>query len=408
MPRNPRGSPSSHFDGDPDDADETARGGRAERPRARRSSEDHSSKTPGGPGFFERVVFGRIGSAQLAMFCRQSATYLKSGVDLVKALDSLRKQFAGTAFAGVIDRMSASIRGGDSLTEAMAREPQAFDTFFLSMMRVAEARGGEPETLRRLAQHYESKQQLIRQARSALIYPVSVITIALGVMWLLTAFVLPKLLALVEDTLRGKGELPAPTRLLIALTNFVQKFGWWAGPIALVLVVFGLIQFHKTPAGKAVLDRLLLRIPVLGKLLRQIDTARFAGTMAPLLDAGVAFDDSLKLTSEVLRMQPIRAAVAGARDVVKQGGELSAALDDSRQFFPDVIATIQTGEETGRLPESLEKLAENYEEQVEYAVQNLGSLIKPLLMLIIGGFVFFIAIAFFMAYASMISGLAAP
>lgn len=405
MPRNPRGSPSSHFDGDPDD---TARGGQAGRSGARRSGSARSSDPPRGPGFFERVVFGRIGTAQLAAFCRQSATYLKSGVDLVKALESLRKQFSGTAMAGVIDRMSASIRGGDSLTEAMAREPRAFDTFFLSMMRVAEARGGEPETLLRLARHYESKQRLIRQARSALIYPVSVITIALGVMWLLTAFVLPKLLAIVEDMLRGKGELPGPTRALIALTNFVQRFGWWAGPIAVIAVVFGLIQFHKTPAGKVILDRTMLRIPVLGKLLRQIDTARFASTMAPLLDAGVGFEDSLKLTSEVLRLQPTRAAVIAARDAVARGGELSATLDDSGQFFPDVIATIQTGEETGRLPESLEKLAENYEEQVEYSVQNLGSLIKPLLMIIIGGFVFFIAVAFVMAYVYALTIAGAP
>jgi type II secretory pathway component PulF len=360
----------------------------------------------GGPGFFERVIFGSIGAGHLAVFCRQAAAYLDAGVDLVRALTSLQKQFARTALGPVTGRLVAAVRRGDELAEAMSREPQAFDALFLSMVRVAEARGGLPETLRRMGEHYESRQRLIRQARSALIYPAIVTVIALAVGWLLTAFVLPKLVGILEDMTRGKGGLPGPTRLLIAISRFIQGIGWWAIPLAAIIGGFLLLRFYRTSAGKAAIDEVAIALPGLGGLLKALDTARFARTLSALLDAGVDYGQSLDLAADVVQTSPLRRAVRAARSEVVEGMELSAALDASRRFPHDVVAMVETGEETGKLPEALDKLADNYEEQVERMVKDIGSIIQPLILIVLGGIVFFIALAFVMAYVSVISGLA--
>ena len=361
----------------------------------------------GGPGWAERIVFGAVGSGQLAVFCRQFGSYLDAGVDLNKTLASLQTQFARTALGPVLGRVGLAIRRGDTLSEAMAREPSAFDSLFLAMMRAAEARGGVPEILRRLADHYEARRRLLRQAKAALIYPIAVLVVAGGVMALLVYGILPMLVSILEDMTKGKAvALPLPTRLLIGLTRAATAFGWWAAPLAAVGAAVGLRMAYKTPGGRAALDEASLYVPVLGKLLRKIDTARLTRTLASLLDGGVGLGDSLALTTDVLRLAPYRRALEGTRSIVKEGGELADALRASGRFGPDVIAAVETGEQTGRLPETLDHLADDYEEQVTYMVKNLGSLIQPILTVVLGGFVLFIALAFIMAYVSLISGMA--
>ena len=185
----------------------------------------------------------------------------------------------------------------------------------------------------------------------------------------------------------------------------MQHYGWWAVPLALVGSVFVLLRAYRTPAGKSAIDELCLYIPVLGSLLRKIDTTRFARTLSTLLEAGVDLGTSLDLTADVLHLTPFRRVVRGARVNVVEGSELSDALNASRRFSPDVIAIIGTGEDTGKMPESLAKLADDYEEQVTYMVKNLGSLIQPLLMVVLGGFVLFVVVSFVMAYVTMLGSL---
>ncbi len=307
---------------------------------------------------------------------------METGVDLTRVLSNLQTQFSRTALGPVLGRLQVAVRRGDSLSDAMSREPRAFDTEFLSMIRVAEARGAMPETLRRMADHYDARQRLIRQARSALIYPTAVILIAGLVGGLLTIFVLPKLVAILEDMVRGRDvTLPLPTRLLIGLSNFIQTFGWWMIPLGVIGIAFFGFWLYRTPPGKALMDELALSFPVLGKLLRKIETSRFARTLSSLLEAGVDFGASMDLTADVVRLVPFRKAVQQARQTVLEGGELSTALAASRRFTPDVVAIVETGEETGQLPETLERLADDYEDQVEHMVRNLGVLIQPLLVI---------------------------
>ena len=197
--------------------------------------------------------------------------------------------------------------------------------------------------------------------------------------------------------------------MLIAISSFVGWIGWWLIPLLMVGTPFALVYLYtKTKGGKEIMDRLALAIPVFGTLCRMLDTTRFARTLSVLLDAGVDVGHSIDLTADVMRMNPIRRAVRGSREQIISGMELSTTLDQTRQFAPDVIAIIASGEETGKLPESLAHLADDYDEQVSVMVASLGHLIQPLVILVLGGVVLFIILAVFMPIIQLISTLAAP
>ena len=377
------------------------------KPKAKSSRRTTASPpTDGGPGWVERIVFGRVSTGHLVLFCRQFGAYADAGVPLLRSLDSLHDQFARTALGPVIERVALGVRRGDSLSDAMRREPQAFDAQFLSMMAVAEARGGVPETMKRLAASYESRQRLFRQARSAMIYPTAVILIAFAVGMLLTVFVLPGLLEIIQDMIRGKNiDLPWTTSVLMGINKFMISMGWFVVPLVAVGTVVGLIWLYRRPRGKAFLDEIVIRLPVLGKLFRMIDTARLGRTLGTLLEAGVDVGSALALTADTLMLVPLRRAVRRTREAVMDGAEMSEALRDTRKFTPDVLAILNSGEETGKLPETLERMAADYEERVELMVKNLGNLIQPLIFIILGGVVLFIAIAFFSVYVMLLSGI---
>lgn len=358
-----------------------------------------------GPKWYERLLFGRVSSGQLAQFCRQFASYLNAGVDYQRALSSLGQQFQRTALGPAIDRIRTRIKSGSTLEEAMAGEKRIFGPMFLSMIRVAEARGGVPETLRMLSRNFEARQRLIRQARSAMIYPVIVLALTGGVIALLTIFVLPIFASLLADIAKG-ASLPWATRGLLGFSGFISAGGWWLFPLLLIGVPLALLRAYKTSAGKEVLDRIMLRIPVLGKLLRTLDTSRFARTLGTLLDAGVDVGSSIELTGNALAMNPMRKAVLAAREKVVHGKDLSVALAPSRQFNHEVIAVLESGEETGKIPESLDHLADEYEERAALMVKNMGQLIQPLMILILGGLVLFIILAVLLPYIQVITSLA--
>ena len=368
---------------------------------------EHYEKPAGGPSWWERILLGSVSTGQLAQFSRQFATYLSAGVDFTKSLSSLERQFHGTAMGPILGRMQLSIRRGSTLEEAMAAEPQAFGPMFLSMIKVAEARGGVPETLKMLAQHYEARQRLLRTARSAMIYPVIVIGVASLVVALISIFLLPVFAKTLKD-IAGNKSLPLPSEILLSFSAFVQHIGYWLIPLGMVATPFLLIYAYKTPAGKAVMDRIILATPVFGSLCRKIDTSRFARTLSVLLNAGVDVGNSIDMTANVLRMTPIRHAVRSARNKVIGGRELSGILDESHQFSADVIAVIESGEETGKLPESLAHLADEYDEQVTIMVANLGHLVQPLIIVFLGGVVLFIILAVFLPIVQLISSLASP
>lgn len=372
--------------------------------KARTGSKKEPTPVTGGPNLVERIVFGRVGTGHLAVFCRQFGSYMNAGVPITRSLDSLQKQFARTALGPVLERVSLSVRRGDSLSDAMKREPDAFDAQFIAMISVAEARGGIPEVMKRMGIGYEKRQSLIRQARSALIYPTILIVVALAVGFLLTIFVLPKLVGILTDMLQGKNiSMPLPTRMLISFNEFIIRFGWFVVPIGAIGTVFGLIWFYRRPRGKAMMDEAALWVPVLGKLLRMIDTARFGRVLSTLLDAGVDIGTSLDLTADTMTLVPYRRAITRTREAVMEGSEIADALRDTHRFPEDTLAIVNAGEETGKLPESLDRMAADYEERIEVMVKSLGSLIQPVIIILGGAIVLFILLAFMLAYVQILT-----
>jgi type IV pilus assembly protein PilC len=412
-PRRPR--PTTPQD-PPTPPDEPA-GPNVFRPNPRRSTGGRSASskaqrdpigTGESPGWWERIFYGSVGSGQLAVFSRQLAAYLNAGVDYYKALTSLQGQFGRTALGPVCGRLASSVKRGEAMTVAMEREPQAFDAMFLSMIRVAEARGGVPETLRLLAKHYEARLRLIRQARSAMIYPIIVLVLGSLVVMGMSIWILPMFAAMLRE-LGGPGtDLPLPSRMLMAFSDFVRTIGWLVIPVVMIGTPILLFQSYRTAGGKRTLDRLAMRFPVFGPLLRKIDTSRFARALASLLDAGIDAGSALALTSEVVRLEPFQRAIRESRESILHGSDLSSALDATGRFNHDVIAVVTSGEETGKLPESLNHLADEYEEQVEYTVKNLGYLVQPLLYVVMGAIVLFIILAVFLPYIAMINNAARP
>ncbi len=381
------------------------------RPKPARSPVDPDLDPPKrvaeGPNLWERILFGRVSSGQLAQFCRQFSAYLHAGVDIIRSLSSLEQQFSGTALGPVLGRMQVSVRKGMTLEEAMAKEPQVFGPMFLSMIRVAESYGGVPERLKALAHHFEARQRLIRQARSAMIYPVIVLMIAGCVIALISVFLLPLFAATLRD-IAGRAQLPFASQALMSFSSFIQMGGWWVFPIVLIGAPIALIKFYGTSPGKALMDRLVLLMPVFGTLCRKLDVSRFTRTLSVLLEAGVDMGTSLDLTADVLVMTPIRNSIRKARSKIVAGRELSSILGESNQFFPDVLAVVKSGEETGKLPESLIHLADDYDEQVTLMVKNLGQLVQPMVIVLLGGIVLFIVLAVFLPIIQMMTSLASP
>jgi type IV pilus assembly protein PilC len=237
-----------------------------------------------------------------------------------------------------------------------------------------------------------------------MIYPVIVLIVCSIVIAILTIFVLPSLAAMLLD-IAGKVALPLPSRILIGISAFMRANGWWLVPTVAFGSIFGLLNMYRSPRGKAILDEIFLVTPVLKGFVRKIDTSRLARTLAALLESGVDIGTSLDLTSKVLYLAPYRKAIKEVMVEVMEGMELSAALDATRRFTPDVVAVVESGEETGKLPETLEKLADDYEDQVEYMVKNMGQLIQPLIMVMMGGVVLFIILAVILPYIQVITTL---
>jgi type II secretory pathway component PulF len=356
--------------------------------------------------WYQWRLLGRINTTQLVNFCRQFANYLDAGVNLNRTMESLRRQYDRTALGPVIGRLQLGVRRGESLTDAMRRDARVFDPFSLSMMRVAEVRGAVPEMLRMLSLQISNRQRLIRQTKSALLYPAFVIFLSICVAALLTILILPTLVEVMRDLVKRKHiDLPWPTQLLMNLSDFIVDRGWWMIPLCLFGSFFGILGAYRTRLGKAVIDEVLLSVPVIGPIMRWIDTTRFARTLAALLEAGVDIGSSLILTADTLMLVPLRRAVLRAREGILEGETLSASVGVSNRFPVDLIAIMHSAEETGRLPEMLVMVADEYEEKVDYVVKNLGNLLQPVVILIVGGMVGFIAIAFPMGYTAVIADL---
>lgn len=340
-----------------------------------------------------------IGSKRISIFTRQFSVMLDAGLPLVQCLEILAEQEEHQGFQAIINAVRTDVESGSSLAEAMRKHPKAFDNLFVNMVAAGEAGGILDIILQRLSTYIEKIVKLKSQVKAALVYPVTVILIAAGVV----TIILWKVIPVFAQLFAGLGsEMPFLTRMVIGASNFVGRFF----PFILIVIgalVFFLRQYHKTYRGRRVLDGILLKIPVIGMLLRKIAVARFCRTLGTLTASGVPILDGLEITAKTAGNAIIEDAVMSVRKSVEEGRTISEPLGDTKVFPPMVVQMINVGEQTGALDQMLSKIADFYEEEVDTAVNGLMKLLEPLMITVLGVVIGTIVAAMYLPLYSILS-----
>ena len=322
----------------------------------------------------------RVSSKRLAVFTRQFSVMLDAGLPLVQCLEILAEQEDSKVFASIIDKVRGDVEAGASLAEAMRKHPKAFDELYCSMIAAGEAGGILDVILQRLSTYIEKVVRLKNQIRSALIYPSIVITVAVGVVWVILRFVIPTF----EQLFAGVGgEMPFITRAVVAASKIVGDYSLLL-ILLVILAAVAINRYHKTHRGRRVIDGLLLKMPVVGILLRKVAVARFCQTLATLTSSGVPILDGLEITARTSGNAILEDAIMAVRKSVEEGKTLSEPLAETKVFPPMVVQMIHVGEQTGALDQMLAKIAEFYEEEVDTAVAGLTKMIEPILIVFLG------------------------
>jgi type IV pilus assembly protein PilC len=344
---------------------------------------------------------GGVPAKDLAIFTRQFSVMIDAGLPLVQCLEILGSQQENKTFAKVLLTTRMDVESGSSLADAMRKHPKAFDDLFTNMIAAGEAGGILDTILKRLATYIEKAVRLKAQVKGAMMYPVAVISIAALVITVILWKVIPVFAAMFE----GLGaELPLPTRIVIAMSNWVAR-----GIVPFVILAFfGVMAFRRyyaTYNGRRVVDRMLLRAPILGELLRKIAVARFCRTLSTLIASGVPILDGLEITARTAGNAILEDAIMAVRKAVESGLTIAQPLRESGVFPPMVVQMIGVGEQTGALDAMLSKIADFYEEEVDQAVSNLLTLMEPVMILFLGVTVGGIVISMYLPLFSLISKL---
>jgi type IV pilus assembly protein PilC len=345
-----------------------------------------------------------VSTRELAIFTRQFATMINAGLPLVQCLDILSKQTEKETFRKIIGQTMRDVEAGTTLAEAMAKKENngVFDELFVNMVEAGEAGGILDEILQRLATFIEKAEALKRKIQGAMVYPAVVMTVAV----LATAFMLIFIIPTFARMFTGFGaDLPLPTKIVMGLSSFLRAF-WWAIIGLVVALVFTLKRYYDTERGRVHLDTLLLKIPVLGDVLRKGAVARFTRTLGTLISSGVPILTGLEITARTAGNRVIQDAIMAARASIREGETISAPLRQSNVFPPMVVQMISVGEETGALDDMLTRIADFYDDEVDTAVDSLTSLIEPIMIVFMGGIVGGMVIAMYLPMFKLINVVA--
>lgn len=342
---------------------------------------------------------GSVSAKSLSIFTRQFSVMIDAGLPLVQCLEILGTQEPNKTFAKIIMQVRQDVEAGSSLADAMRKHPKAFDNLYTNMIAAGEAGGILDVILQRLATYIEKAVKLKSQVKSAMIYPIAVLSVAALVVTVILWKVIPTFASLFTSL---GATLPLPTRIVIALSNFLGDYFILIAAV-IGVIIFSLKQYYKTYKGRRVIDNALLKIPVLGMLLRKIAVARFCRTLSTLTSSGVAIMEGLDITARTSGNAIIEDAVMYVRKQVETGKTISDPLRETGVFPPMVCQMISVGEGTGALDTMLSKIADFYEEEVDTAVEGLMKLLEPIIIVILGTVIGFIVVAMYMPMFSLIS-----
>jgi type IV pilus assembly protein PilC len=342
---------------------------------------------------------GSVSTKEMAIFTRQFATMISAGLPLVQCLDILAAQTANPAFARVIADVTREVEAGSTLADALGKHKRTFDDLFRNMIQAGEAGGILDDILLRLAQYIEKADALKRKIQGAMIYPAVVLCVALGATAFMLIFIIPTFAKMFTDF---GGELPLPTAIVLQMSNLLRAW-WWALVAVIVGSVIGIQKWYKTDLGQKKIDQFLLKMPVLGDVLLKGSVARFTRTLGTLISSGVPILSGLEITARTSGNRVISDAILQARAAIREGETVGAPLKASNVFPPMVVQMISVGEQTGALDEMLTKIAVFYEAEVDQAVENLTSVIEPIMIVLMGGIVGGMVVAMYLPMFKLIS-----
>jgi type IV pilus assembly protein PilC len=342
---------------------------------------------------------GAISMRDVVIFTRQFSTMINSGLPLVQALDILSKQSENPVLQAVTRQVVFDVESGHTVAAALGKHPNAFTELYVNMVAAGEAGGILDTILLRLATFMEKNDALVRKVKGALIYPAVISGVAGSAIGVLLLFVIP----IFQQMFASVGlVLPLPTRIVVSMSEFLQAY-WWAIIIAGVVAFRSLTSYYATSNGQLVIDRLLLKAPVLGDVLRKSAVSRFTRTLGTLISSGVSILDGLEITAKTAGNRVVSDAIMAARASIAGGDTIAAPLARSGVFPPMVISMIAVGEQTGGLDEMLGKIADFYDEEVDAAVGGLLALLEPMMIVFLGVVVGGMVVAMYLPIFDMIN-----
>ncbi|CAG0951196.1 Type II secretion system protein F [Gammaproteobacteria bacterium] len=348
-----------------------------------------------------KKVKGSIKMRDIVIFTRQFSTMINAGLPLVQALDILAKQTENKPLAAATRDIVHDVESGHTVADALAKHPKAFSELYVNMVAAGEAGGILDTILMRLATFMEKNDALIRKVKGAMIYPGVIMSVAAIAIAVLLMFVIP----VFETMFAGVGmALPLPTRIVIGASAFLRSF-WWAVAAGIGLGAWAFKRYYATSGGKLVVDRMLLRFPVLGDVRRKSAVSRFTRTLGTLISSGVSILDGLEITAKTAGNRVIQDAIMQSRTSIAGGDTIAAPLQKSAVFPPMVISMIAVGEQTGGLDEMLSKIADFYDEEVDAAVSGLLSLLEPIMIVFLGVIVGGMVVAMYLPIFDMINAV---
>jgi len=333
-----------------------------------------------------------VSDKDIVVFTRQFATMIDAGLPLIQCLDILAKQTENKTFASSINEIRQDVEAGSTYADALRKHPNIFNDLYVNMVAAGELGGILDTILNRLSKYIEKSIKLKRQIKSAMAYPSTIVAVAVVVIVVLLVWVIPIFAKMFTDF---GGVLPAPTRMVIGASDFMQHniliiIG------AVGLIIFGLSRYYKTSNGRRTVDRLALRLPIFGLLVRKIAVAKFTRTLGTLISSGVPILDGLDIVAKTAGNKVVEEALVATRQSISEGKTLAEPLEQTQVFPPMVVQMIAVGETTGALDAMLSKIADFYDEEVDSTVSTLTSLLEPMLMIFLGIVIGFIVVAMYL------------
>lgn len=345
-------------------------------------------KNDAGTKFFDKF-FSRVSFSQIVILTRQLATMVQAGLVLAEALDILEEQEANKKLKKVLKDISVDVKGGLDFASAIEKHPDAFPPLYSKLIKAGQASGKLDTILLNLSTNLEKEREFKSKVKGALVYPAVVISMMFAVMTIMVVFVVPKMLDLYKES---NIALPLPTRIMIGLMNIFQGY-WWLIIILVIIALTIIRRFRSTPEGKIAIDTIMLKIPVIGKIISLVIMTSFTRTLALLISSGLSILESIKIVSDVVGNNVYKEGLEISYRGVERGLSLSSQLL-GLSIFPRIVGQmVKTGEETGKIDEIMFKMADYFEAEADNSLKNATTLIEPLFLVILGLGVGFLAIA---------------